>query len=249
MKKLSLLFILLACSLIINAQDKITGKWYAFSDYKGVEIQFYNDSLVAKRIKSDFTFDTIEDLKSLKTFKVIHANNNYYYIEQKESYDELDIGVFKIIEPGKRIVVIANYKEKFNDMESVEKYIAADTNKKYGINLYNENEFQKIKTFPEIKTITKEDFKKFLSICLDLKNQCDTLHKESFKALSLRTYQKAKINDIAIGLGYSPYFYDEDIDNLKDKYESFPEFKVLIDALNKQKHYRDESPDWQIKKE
>jgi len=250
MKRLALIVVIVSCSLFINAQNVITGKWYGFSDNNGFELNFSDDSLYGKEVKSDFAIDSLADLKSIQYIKVIHANDCYYYIGDKNKPDnELEIAVLKIVEAGKRIIAVANYKERFINMDSIDIYIAADTGKKYGINLYNENEFKKMKTFPLIKTMTKEKFKQFLTALLDLKNLCDTLPKQTFKALSLHEYQKVKANNIIIELGYSPYYSDVDMDRLLTKYESDPEFKSLYKALDKKpNHYGNESPDVEIKR-
>lgn len=249
MKKL-ILFLLIVCTLSISAQDKITGKWYVFSDSKCFELQFNDSSIVAKGLKKDFSYEPQRKSDILELYKTIYKNNNVYCIDNRiESIDQLEMVTFKIIDKDKGIIFVINSKDKFEDTVSLSDYIAKDTSEKFGLNLYNENEFQKIKTFPDLKTITKEKLKLYLSKELVLKNFCDSI--SSLKVLKnsrVSMYKEGKLNDIAIELGFSPFNDDNDIEKLADKFLSDPEIRDLQNAINKHSRFQTVSPDVEIKK-
>lgn len=235
LKYFTLLFLLIN-SFGSFSQNKISGNWYTFSSDMIKIMESKYDSTYIKNTNLDWNLSKIEDKNHLKILKIIPKKDKFYYIlnDESKNNDQIILSIIDHISDNIsfRLPLLDEEKITFESISKAEKFINNDTISRPGLIYYSEKEIHRIKSLPNLQTITKNEYLIYLKTLLKVKNDYKKNKKPDMNLMFLFLYLPNKAREILINQNYNALISDEEFNEVKNKFSSDIEIKKIQEELN-----------------
>jgi hypothetical protein len=199
-----------------------------------IEFNFSKDILTTNQLNWDLSIRERNRPDTLIIIQTTKANGNtYLYLKNlNDKTNQILVYTFNTIHPNEQMILAVNGASKpFTDTSSIEKYIAGDIDKKYGIILYSEKEIKQLKQQKSTSEMTVPDFKTYVDNVLKYRAELDSLSNSPNAPDDLLYYGYSIIRDMIGKLGYNPLVTTEEYENFIKRFQDNPETRAIASKL------------------
>lgn len=217
----------------VHGQSHLFNKWYSFAldPLLVTEHNFANNILATKKL--GWTMQELSEPDTSTVLKVVNRNNAFYYLT-KNSLEpgKVSVTIFYVLQPGVSLAEpdLSDDINMYPSLEAALKFVNADTVKRPGLIFFSEKELERMQLLPVASTITKADYKNYLSSVIKKKEEFEQyakLHKDDFGIMFSFTFLSNQTRVILSRLGYNPLISDNELEALNDKFKDDAELKAL----------------------
>ena len=146
-------------------QNKLEGKWYTMASDEIKVVEYYFDS--ATFVRDELNWD-LKDQHQTETYRIIGVVKKrqklYYLFQDTDDTNTITLLLFSSLNPNNSFVqaLISEKHTQFKSIDEAMTFINSDTIMRPGLIFYSRREFARIKSLPDVLTITKEKYEKYL---------------------------------------------------------------------------------------
>jgi hypothetical protein len=215
-------------------QNTLKGKWYTFSFdmFKVVEYNF--DTAIFVSNKLDWELKDQPGTQTARIVKTSESRGNLYYLLQNTADTSVIIlSIFSSVKPGQSFVEATASEEHstFNSVEDALAFINTDTISRPGLIFYSQKEFEKLRSLPDVLTISKEGYKNYLQGLIEEREKFKKFasqHNDDFGFMFFMVYLPNQARKVIASLGYNPVIDDQHLERVNDKFRDDVTLKDLM---------------------
>lgn len=221
------------------AQNGLNGKWYSFSFdmYQVLEYSFDPTSFVISNL--DWELKIQPGGQSARIIKTVNSRGNLYYLlKGGQDTSVISLMICSAVSAGNSFVQSTASPEhsEFKTLTDALAFIKIDTLQRPGLIFYSEKEFGRLKSLPNISTITKEDYIKYLHGLIEVREGFEkfaTISKKDFGFMFFVVYLPNQARKVLAALGYNPVIDDKHLESIDAKFKDDKTLKELMDKALK----------------
>ena len=231
--------VLLFVFLSSNGQDKLKGNWYTFSFDMFKVVQYSFDTATFTSNKLDWELKNQPGTQTARITKIIARRGNLYYLLQDVADTSVvTLSIFSTVKPDNSFVQATASDEhtNFKSLADALAFIEIDTLSRPGLIFYSQKEFDRLKSLPDVSTITKENYKRYLQGLMEEKANFERFaskHKDDFGMMFFFVYLPNQARKVLANLGYNPVIDDKHLEQINDKFKNDPTLRNLMDKALK----------------
>ena len=217
------------------AQNELKGKWYGFSFdmFKVIECSFDPTNVVVSNL--DWELKKQSGEQSGRIIKTVNSRDNVYYLlKGGQDTSIITLMICSSVSAGNSFVQSTASQEhtEFKTLTDALAFIQVDTLRRPGLILYSEKEFGRLKSLPDISTITKENYVKYLHGLIQIREEFEKFTKKSkddFGFMFFMVYLPNQARKVLADLGYNPVIDDKHLESIDEKFKDDKTLKELMD--------------------
>ena len=235
MKLIFSFFLLFIVFFHAAAQNELKGKWYSFSFdmYKVVEYSFDPTNFVINNLDWELKKQPMDQLARI--IKTVNSRDNLYYLlKGGRDTSIINLMICSSVSAGNSFVqsTASPKHTEFKTLADALAFIQVDTLKRPGLIFYSEKEFSRLKSLPDISTITKENYVKYLHGLIQVREEFEKFaqkSKKDFGFMFFIVYLPNQARKILADLGYNPVIDDKHVESINEKFKDDKTLKELMD--------------------
>ncbi|WP_139959427.1 hypothetical protein [Flavicella sediminum] len=237
MKKLLLILVSISFLNCTSQNDQnIDGKWYLINKSGFVEFTITKDSLINRKLFSDFNKKNNRK-RAIKITKKVFLKDRILLLGEnpKSPKDNYTLMTLVQTQGGNYMKYVWNGIDSISSIKTITKINQNDSRQLLGYNLYTKEYLDTLKTMKPIDNMTIADFKKYLEIFSENLKVSMTEYKKNIKG----NYGQASSFNFQIGLqtllelGYNPRQNSDTINSMFSKFMKNDDIKEFMKTLNK----------------
>jgi hypothetical protein len=221
------------------AQNELKGKWYCFSFkvYKVIEYSFDSTNLVMGMLDWDLTRHPVTNPGRIIRI-VKNRGNLYYLIKGGRDTSVVSLLLFSSVKPDSSFVqsTTSDGHTNYDELANALAFIQVDTVQRPGLMFYSEKQLRRFKTLPNVLTITKENYKKYLLGLIQVREEFEKFaskNNKDFGPMFFAGYLPNQARKVLVSLGYNPLIDDEHLFRIDEKFKDDKSLNALRDKALK----------------